>query len=124
MLQFKALCVMHLEAYSAFPVYANRNAAGEFTLCLVHMRRLQVQLCVNLAVHQPARCLTEHGVCLQDYFASWPEEGTVDLFEKVAELIIMTASRTLMGEHATVPRCLYVLLCSFHRTVLWLQAVR
>ena len=36
---------------------------------------------------------------MQDYFASWPqEEGTVDLFEKIAELIIMTASRTLMGE--------------------------
>ena len=42
---------------------------------------------------------------MQDYFASWPQEGTVDLFEKIAELIIMTASRTLMGEivllHAT-----------------------
>ena len=34
---------------------------------------------------------------MQDYFAAWPQEGTVDLFEKVAELIIMTASRTLMG---------------------------
>ena len=33
----------------------------------------------------------------QDYFATWPQEGTVDLFEKIAELIIMTASRTLMG---------------------------
>lgn len=33
----------------------------------------------------------------EDYFASWPQEGTVDLFEKIAELIIMTASRTLMG---------------------------
>ena len=38
---------------------------------------------------------------LQDYFASWPQEGTVDLFEKIAELIIMTASRTLMGETAS-----------------------
>ncbi len=35
---------------------------------------------------------------MQDYFATWPQEGTVDLFEKIAELIIMTASRTLMGE--------------------------
>lgn len=34
---------------------------------------------------------------MQDYFAAWPQEGTVDLFEKIAELIIMTASRTLMG---------------------------
>ena len=35
-------------------------------------------------------------------FATWPAEGTVDLFEKVAELIIMTASRTLMGEDTTL----------------------
>ena len=34
---------------------------------------------------------------MQNYFAAWPQEGTVDLFEKIAELIIMTASRTLMG---------------------------
>ena len=34
---------------------------------------------------------------MQDYFAAWPQEGTVDLFQKIAELIIMTASRTLMG---------------------------
>ena len=34
---------------------------------------------------------------MQDFFATWPQEGTVDLFEKIAELIIMTASRTLMG---------------------------
>ncbi|KAL3157764.1 hypothetical protein ABBQ32_012190 [Trebouxia sp. C0010 RCD-2024] len=33
----------------------------------------------------------------EDYFAAWPQEGTVDLFQKIAELIIMTASRTLMG---------------------------
>lgn len=39
---------------------------------------------------------------MQDYFASWPQEGTVDLFEKIAELIIMTASRTLMGETSFV----------------------
>ena len=39
-----------------------------------------------------------HATVMQDYFASWPQEGTVDLFEKIAELIIMTASRTLMGE--------------------------
>ena len=39
---------------------------------------------------------------MQDYFASWPQEGTVDLFEKIAELIIMTASRTLMGETSCV----------------------
>lgn len=55
---------------------------------------------------------------LQDYFASWPQEGTVDLFEKIAELIIMTASRTLMGEtasclaHDCISACLHLLQTS------------
>lgn len=34
---------------------------------------------------------------LQDYFAKWPESGVVDLAHEFSELIILTASRTLMG---------------------------
>ncbi len=52
-----------------------------------------VKMSVDMSVQCCRVCLA-----LQDYFATWPQEGTVDLFEKIAELIIMTASRTLMGE--------------------------
>lgn len=34
----------------------------------------------------------------QAYFAAWGDEGVVDLKDALAELIILTASRTLMGE--------------------------
>ena len=33
----------------------------------------------------------------QKYFSKWGEEGVVDLNEELAELIILTATRTLMG---------------------------
>lgn len=33
----------------------------------------------------------------QDFFARWGEEGVVDLKEELTELIILTASRTLLG---------------------------
>ena len=33
----------------------------------------------------------------QAYFAGWGDEGEVDLSKAFAELIILTASRTLMG---------------------------
>ena len=33
----------------------------------------------------------------QAYFAKWGDEGVVDLQEKLSELVILTASRTLMG---------------------------
>eukprot|EP00884_Botryococcus_braunii_P003088 jgi/Botrbrau1/12780/Bobra.0238s0017.1 len=33
----------------------------------------------------------------QDFFGSWGDEGIVDLKEQLSELIILTASRTLMG---------------------------
>ena len=35
---------------------------------------------------------------MQEYFAKWPQEGVVDLSHEFAELIILTASRTLLGE--------------------------
>jgi sterol 14alpha-demethylase len=34
----------------------------------------------------------------QAFFAKWDDEGTVDLKDELSELIILTASRTLMGE--------------------------
>lgn len=59
-----------------------------------------------------------HDIVMQDYFASWPQEGTVDLFEKIAELIIMTASRTLMGKmghlHSTALNQYYHALLQQH----------
>eukprot|EP00891_Asterochloris_glomerata_P008191 jgi/Astpho2/8191/e_gw1.00120.216.1_t len=33
----------------------------------------------------------------EEYFAKWPQEGVVDLSHEFAELIILTASRTLLG---------------------------
>ena len=35
---------------------------------------------------------------MQEYFAKWPQEGVVDLSHEFSELIILTASRTLLGE--------------------------
>ncbi len=37
---------------------------------------------------------------MQAYFAKWDNEGVVDLQEKLSELVILTASRTLMGAAA------------------------
>ena len=34
---------------------------------------------------------------LQDFFAKWGQEGTIDFAKTFSELIILTASRTLMG---------------------------
>ena len=34
----------------------------------------------------------------EDFFESWPESGEVDLLQKLSELIILTASRCLMGK--------------------------
>ena len=34
---------------------------------------------------------------MQAFFGAWKDEGVVDLREQLAELIILTASRTLMG---------------------------
>jgi sterol 14-demethylase len=34
---------------------------------------------------------------VQDYFSKWGQEGTVDFGKTFSELIILTASRTLMG---------------------------
>eukprot|EP00667_Euglena_gracilis_P010398 EG_transcript_10580 len=34
----------------------------------------------------------------EDYFSSWDQEGIIDLREKLSELVIMTASRCLMGK--------------------------
>lgn len=58
---------------------------------------------------------------MQDYFASWPQEGTVDLFEKIAELIIMTASRTLMGEtsYGNVVDSAQTVHFNLHSTLAW-----
>ena len=39
---------------------------------------------------------------MQDYFSKWDQEGTVDFGKTFSELIILTASRTLMG----APRCI------------------
>ena len=36
---------------------------------------------------------------MQEFFAKWGDEGVVDLNKELTELIILTASRTLMGEH-------------------------
>ena len=44
---------------------------------------------------------------MQEYFAKWEDEGTVDLKDELSELIILTASRTLLGE-----RCLPLAICS------------
>ena len=49
--------------------------------------------------------LTAHS-CLQDFFAKWGQEGTIDFAKTFSELIILTASRTLMG----TPCC----PCAFH----------
>jgi hypothetical protein len=35
----------------------------------------------------------------QDFFAKWSNEGIVDFASTFSELIILTASRTLMGAH-------------------------
>ena len=42
----------------------------------------------------------------RQYFASWGDEGVVDLKDALAELTVMTAARTLLGE-------LVVVFCSF-----------
>ena len=34
---------------------------------------------------------------MQDFFGRWGKEGVVNLIDEMSELIIMTASRTLMG---------------------------
>ena len=34
---------------------------------------------------------------MQEYFAKWGSEGVVDLAATFSELIILTASRTLLG---------------------------
>ncbi len=34
---------------------------------------------------------------MQEYFAKWGDEGEVDFAKVFSELIILTASRTLMG---------------------------
>ena len=35
----------------------------------------------------------------QDFFSKWGQEGTIDFAKTFSELIILTASRTLMGMH-------------------------
>jgi hypothetical protein len=35
---------------------------------------------------------------LQNFFEKWGDEGVVELQEQLSELIILTASRTLLGE--------------------------
>ena len=39
--------------------------------------------------------------CLQEFFANWRDEGVVNLIDVLSELIILTASRTLLGENPT-----------------------
>jgi sterol 14alpha-demethylase len=48
---------------------------------------VQTPLCILYAIEQA-------------FFAKWDNEGTVDLKDELSELIILTASRTLMGECA------------------------
>lgn len=42
-------------------------------------------------------CVSYYECCVQDYFSKWGQEGTVDFGKTFSELIILTASRTLMG---------------------------
>jgi len=42
-----------------------------------------------------------HGCAEQDFFAKWGQEGTIDFAKIFSELIILTASRTLMGTDNT-----------------------
>ncbi len=37
----------------------------------------------------------------QDFFSKWGQEGTIDFAKTFSELIILTASRTLMGTHTS-----------------------
>lgn len=59
---------------------------------------------------------------LQAFFAKWDDEGIVDLNSELAELIILTASRTLMGEllpprlSNSQPRCNTAMLLTCSRT--------
>ena len=39
---------------------------------------------------------------LQDFFATWGSEGVVNLIDVLSELIILTASRTLLGDLLTL----------------------
>ena len=48
----------------------------------------------------------------QAYFAKWGDEGVVDLQEKLSELVILTASRTLLGAATTqITASMRYLLC-------------
>lgn len=40
----------------------------------------------------------------QDFFAKWGDEGVVDLQEQLTDLIIITASRTLLGTQSSISR--------------------
>jgi len=41
---------------------------------------------------------------MQDFFAKWGDEGVVDLQEQLTDLIIITASRTLLGTESSFSR--------------------
>ena len=47
--------------------------------------------------HRDQECTLTARSCLQDFFAKWGQEGTIDFAKTFSELIILTASRTLMG---------------------------
>lgn len=50
-------------------------------------------------------CAYPNTACaVQAFFAKWGDEGVVDLQEELSDLIILTASRTLLGVHC--PRLL------------------
>lgn len=51
----------------------------------------------------PNHNLTLCPLVTQAYFAKWGDEGEVDLSKAFAELIILTASRTLMGAGRALP---------------------
>lgn len=78
------------------------NQAGHAAV-LPHLKA--VQLCNVMTSHAPILVsmvfpsLSDHAASflLQEFFANWGDEGVVDLKEQLSDLIILTASRTLMG---------------------------
>ena len=49
----------------------------------------------------------------QDFFSKWGQEGTIDFAKTFSELIILTASRTLMGTHTAPILLLSMVMIAF-----------
>lgn len=90
----ESLKTQKLKSYVPLFVMEAEVRSAEANSSTSPLRRHRREHCLSCA-GPSAQCI--HSAA-QEYFAKWGDEGIVDLKDELSELIILTASRTLLGE--------------------------